>query len=264
MNFAEIRAVVSDMDGVLWRQDEPLPGLLEFFDVLSARQLPFALATNNSSKTRQDYVRKLEKMGVPGVQAESIITSGTATAAYLKKHYPAGTPMYVFGSYGLHDVVREAGFAVSQNGDAQVVVAGLNWELTYDDLRRAAYLIRDGADFVGTNPDTTFPTPEGLAPGAGSMLAALQAATDVEPVIIGKPHPPMFEAALDLLGTPPDSTLMIGDRLNTDIAGAALLGMKTAIVLTGISTAEEIHRSELKPDVMFDDLRALVAALAAE
>ena len=263
MVFSGIQAVISDMDGVLWRGDMALPGLGALFDLFGQRQIPFALATNNSSKTRDDYVRKLAKMGVPGITAEHIVTSGTATAAYLKKHYPVDTPVHVFGSYGLHDVVQEAGYSLTDNGDARVVVAGLNWELTYDDLRRAAALIRNGADFIGTNPDTTFPTPDGLSPGTGSLLAALQAATEVEPVVIGKPYPHMFEAALDLLGTPPEQTLMIGDRLNTDITGAVTLGLRTALVLTGITTKEELATSDVQPDAVFDDLPSLVEALAA-
>ncbi len=134
--------------------------------------------------------------------------------------------MHVFGGPGLYDVVTQAGFKLSDDGDTRAVVAGSNRDFTYDDLWLASRLIRGGADYIGTNPDTTFPTPEGLAPGAGSMLAALEAASGVTPVIIGKPYPHMFEAALDLLGTTPEETLMIGDRLNTDIAGAQQVGLQ--------------------------------------
>lgn len=263
MDLSNIRAVISDMDGVLWHGEMPLPGIHEFFDLLHTQPIPYVLATNNSSKTRQDYVNKLAKMGVPGIPAERIVTSGTATAAYLQKHYAQGTSIHVFGAPALQQMVREAGFSLTDNGDAQAVVAGIKWDLTYEDLKRAAYLIRSGADFIGTNPDTTYPMPDGPAPGTGSVLAALQAATGREPVVIGKPYPHMFETALDLLGTQPGQTLMIGDRLNTDIAGACRLGLRTALVLSGISSADELDTSDVRPDIVFDDLPALVRALAA-
>jgi 4-nitrophenyl phosphatase len=261
VDFSGIKAVVSDMDGVLWRGDMPLPGLVPFFEALRARGLPFVLATNNSSKTQADYVRKLAGMGVTGVAEAAIVTSGTATAAYLKMHYPAGTRVHVFGAEGLCAVIAAAGFTLADS-DVRVVVAGLKWNLTYDDLKTASRLVRAGADFIGTNPDATFPLPDGLAPGAGSMIAALQTAAGREPLIIGKPHPPMFEAALAALGTAPADTLMIGDRLNTDIVGAAACGLRTALVLTGITTAADINGS-VRPDAVFDGLPPLVDALAA-
>ncbi len=263
MTISDIRAVVSDMDGVLWRGDDPLPGLGEFFGLLRRRALPWALATNNSSKTRADYVRKLAGMGVPGVPARNIVTSGTATAAWLARHYARGTRVHVFGGDGLREELRAAGFCMADE-DVAVVVAGLKRDLSYDDLFRASHLIREGARFIGTNPDTTFPVAEGIAPGAGSLLAALQAASGVEPLIIGKPHAPMFEAALELLGSAPAQTLMIGDRMDTDIPGAAGVGMRTALVLTGIATRAELEGSPLRPDLVCDSLKALVAVLDGE
>lgn len=261
MDFSSIKAVISDMDGVLWRGDTPLPGLARFFETLRARGLPFVLATNNSSKTQADYVRKLAGMGVTGIPEAAIVTSGTATAAYLQAHYPPGTRVHVFGGEGLSAVIAAAGFTLADTA-ARVVVAGMKWNLTYDDIKVASRLIAAGADFIGTNPDATFPLADGLAPGAGSMIAALQTAAGRAPLIIGKPHPPMFEAALAALHTAPAATLMIGDRLNTDIAGAAACGLRTALVLTGISTAAEANDG-VQPDAVFDGLPALVDALAA-
>lgn len=259
MDFSGIKAVVSDMDGVLWRGDTPLPGLGLFFDTLRARGLRYVLATNNSSKTQADYVRKLAQMGVTGIPETAIVTSGTATADYLRAHYPAGTRVHVFGAEGLSAVIAAAGFTLADS-DVRVVVAGLKWNLTYDDLKIASRLIMAGADFVGTNPDATYPLADGLAPGAGSMIAALQTASGRTPVIVGKPHLPMFEAALAALQTTPAETLMVGDRLNTDIAGAAACGLRTALVLTGIATAADINGG-IRPDAVFDGLPALVEAL---
>lgn len=260
MDFSRIKAVVADMDGVLWRQDMALPGFLEFFDLMQQRNLPYVLATNNSSKSQADYQAKLARMGVVGVPASAILSSGIATAAFLRHEYPPGTRVHVLGGDGLHDVIREAGFALVADA-ADVVVAGLDWNLSYDRLKQAALNIRAGAHFIGTNPDTTFPTPEGLYPGAGSILAALQAATGIQPEIIGKPHPPMFEAALRLLRTAPAETLMIGDRLNTDIAGAAALGMRTALVLTGVSTRDDLADADPAPDAVYENLAAVVRDL---
>ncbi len=263
MNISGIRALVSDMDGVLWRGDDPLPGLHAFFDLLQRRNLPWVLATNNSSKTRHDYVRKLAGMGVPDVPASCIVTSGTATATWLKRHHAPGTRVHVFGGDGLRAELRAAGFCVAVE-DVAVVVAGLNRDLCYEDLHRASHLIRSGARFIGTNPDTTFPAANGIAPGAGSLLAALQAASGVEPLVIGKPHVPMFEAALELLGSQPAQTLMIGDRINTDILGAARVGMRTALVMTGIATQEELDSSPVQPDFVCESLPALVEALTTD
>lgn len=261
MDFVGIKAVISDMDGVLWRGDAALPGLHLFFDTLRARGLRFVLATNNSTKTQADYVRKLAQLGVPNIPETAIITSGTATASYLRAHYPSGTRVHVFGAGGLRTLIAAAGFTLADS-DVRAVVAGLKWDLTYDDLKRASRLIMAGADFIGTNPDATFPLPDGLAPGAGSLIAALRTASGREPIIIGKPHAPMFEAALAALGSAPAETLMIGDRLDTDIAGAAACGLRTALVLTGVATAADLNGS-VQPDAVFDSLPALVEALTA-
>lgn len=263
MQAGDIRAVVADMDGVLWRGEQPLPGLKAFFALLRRRNLAWALATNNSSRTRQDYVDKLARMGVQDAPAERIVTSATATAAWLQRRYRPGTRVHVFGGDGLRAELQAAGFCPADE-DVAVVVAGLHRRLSYEDLHRASHLIRAGARFIGTNPDTTFPAANGIAPGAGSLLAALQAASGVDPFIIGKPHAPMFEAALSLLGSDPAQTLMVGDRLNTDILGAAQAGMRTALVLTGITTRAALDASTLQPDLVCASLPALVTALARE
>lgn len=259
MNLSTIRAVIADMDGVLWRDEAPLPGLVEFFEMLRARGLPFVLATNNSAKAPAEYVAKLARMRVTNIREEQIITSGTASVSYLQTHYPADTRVYVLGGDGLRQILTDAGFTVSEDG-ADVVMVGFAPNLTYERLKRATLLIRGGADFIGTNPDPSIPTPEGLAPGAGSIIAAVQAATDCRPIIIGKPHPPMFEAALRLLGTNPDETLMIGDRLTTDIEGAQQVGLRTALVLTGVTTRAELAASGVQPDGVYEDLTTLMTA----
>lgn len=259
IDFRTISAVISDMDGVLWRGDTPLPGLTGLFELLCQRAIPFVLATNNSAKTRADYVHKLAQMGVGQIPETRIITSGTATVDYLRPLYPHGARVHVLGGEGLRQTLSNAGHHLVDES-AEVVAVGVDFDLTYDKLRRATRLILNGALFIGTNPDVTYPMADGLSPGAGSIIAALSAATQTQPIIIGKPQRPMFESALRLLGTLPQNTLMIGDRLSTDIWGAQVVGLQTALVLTGITIREELVNAAPPPDDVFDDLPALVAA----
>lgn len=266
MKYSTIAAIVLDGDGVLWRSDTPLPGMVEMFEWMDERNLPYIIGSNNSTRTRREYVQKLERLGVPGVPEERIVTSATATAAYLQKHYPPNTPVHVFGMDGLRDTLAEACFDISGKRKAEVLVAGIDFEVTFERLTDAVRAVFAGADFIGTNPDLTFPSPDGLVPGAGSLLAAIEAATGVKPHIIGKPELPMFEAALDILGTPAEKTLMVGDRLNTDILGAQRAGMPTALVFTGVTTPEQLADSanDIWPDVAYDGLPQLISAWAGD
>ncbi len=255
-----IKAIISDMDGVLWRGVQPLPGLNALFDFLHEVNMPFILATNNSRKTPDDYIYKLGNMGVDGIQQHNIVTSGTATVSYLQQTYPAGTKLYVVGGDGLKQLLVHAGFVLVEDG-AEVVVCGIDFDLTYTKMRTATLNIRAGAPFVGTNPDSSFPSPAGLVPGAGSILALIEAASDVSPTIIGKPEKGMFESALRTLGTQPEETLMIGDRIGTDIQGAQALGIKTALVLTGVETEESAKTNDIQADLVFAGLPELIDAL---
>jgi 4-nitrophenyl phosphatase len=268
MRFSTITGVVMDMDGVLWRGETPLPGLDDLFQWLNERDIPYALATNNSSRTPENYVDKLARMGIADVPARCIVTSATATAAYLRAHYPDGIRVHVFGMDGLRQMLQSAGLQLTAPGGepAEVVVAGIDFDLTYEALKQAALAIRAGADFIGTNPDKTFPTPDGLIPGTGSMLAALETATDRTPTIIGKPETPMFEAALAITGTRAENTLMIGDRLGTDILGGKQAGMKTALLFTGVTTPDDLIRDAdtVWPDVAYEGLPDLVRAWAGD
>jgi len=248
------------MDGVLWRGIQPLPGLNALFDFFYETDMPYVLATNNSRKTQTDYIHKLGKMGVDGVQTHNIVTSGTATASYLQAIYPAGTKLYVVGGDGLKQILVHAGFVLVEE-DAEVVVCGIDFDLTYTKMRTATLNIRAGAPFVGTNPDTSFPSPAGLVPGAGSILALIEAASDVSPTIIGKPERGMFDSALRTLGTKPEETLMIGDRIGTDIQGAQAIGIKTALVLTGVETEESEKANAIQADKVFAGLPELIDAL---
>ncbi len=260
MNLKDISGVIMDMDGVLWRGDVALPGMADLFDHLRRHQIPFALATNNSSREPSEYVAKLARLGAGEIDAAQIVTSGTTTAHFVATHYPAGTVVYVLGMPGLRRMLTRAGATVTEEPvGVDVVVVGIDFELTYENLKRASMLIRAGADFIGTNLDATFPADEGLVPGAGSVLAAVRTATGREPRVMGKPDAPMFEAALGVLGTAAATTLMIGDRMDTDIVGAQLYGLRTALVLTGVTTRAELPSFNPPPDGVYENLPALLA-----
>lgn len=258
--LSTIRAILLDMDGVLWRGDQGLPGLGQLFAWLHTQSVPYALVTNNSSQHPEQYVIKLAGLGIHNVSVDRIVTSGAAAARYLQTHYPPETRVHVVGMAGLRRLITEAGF-ILVDSDARVVVSGIDREWTYAKAMTAMRLLRNGADFIGTNIDATFPMPDGLAPGAGSILAMLTTASGKTPTLMGKPQPAMFEAALHVVGQTAASTLMVGDRLDTDIAGARALGLTTALLLTGVNQREDVAHSQTPPDYIFDDLPALLAAI---
>ncbi|WP_029214542.1 HAD-IIA family hydrolase [Kallotenue papyrolyticum] len=255
--LATIRSVLFDMDGVLYRGAEPLPGVNELLAFLRQQGIAYACITNNATRTPAQIAAALQTMGI-GIGAEQILTSALATNFTLRAAAPRGTPVYAIGMAGLTEPLFGDGYFIPEETTPRYVVVGLDLELTYTKLRTAALAIRRGATFIGTNPDRTLPMPEGLAPGAGSILAALEAATDRKPMIIGKPERAMFEAALALLRAEAATTLMVGDRYETDILGGAGAGLKTALVLTGVSTRDEALAAPLPPDLIVEDLPTLL------
>ncbi len=251
-----IRHLLIDMDGVLWRGDEPLPGLKRFFAFLRRHDIAFTLATNNASRTPEQYAAKLASFGVE-VPLETILTSSLVVAAYLSDIAPPGSRVYSIGEDGLEQALEDQGFMLSDE-DAGYVVVGWDRELTWEELTTASLLIHHGAAFIGTNPDVTFPTERGPAPGNGAILAALEAATGVTPTVTGKPEPRMYEEALRRMDATPETTAMIGDRIDTDIAGAANVGLTTVLTLSGITQAEDLSASSLKPDLVCEAITNLI------
>ena len=253
----DIRHLIVDMDGVLWRGDKAMAGLKRFFAFLRRREMPFVLATNNSTSTPDQYVNKLARFGVR-VSVETILTSALASAATLADIAPSGSRVYVIGEEGVRQALRDQGFNL--NGEeADYVVVGWDRDLSWEKLATASLLIYGGAGFLGTNPDVTFPTERGPLPGNGALLAALEASTGVEPLVTGKPEPRMYEEALRRMDAMPDTTAMIGDRLDTDIAGAWRAGLRTILVLSGISQQDDLASSQVKPDIVCADIEELVA-----
>lgn len=255
----EIKALIVDMDGVLWRDSKPLIDLPALFSEISQNGLSVILATNNATRSIAQYLDKLQGFGVQ-LEAEQVINSAEATAHYLLGMHPNGGRVYAIGENGFIDTLQAYGF-IQADEDVLAVLVSMDRGLTYQKLRQATLLIRSGSPFIGTNPDRSFPTPEGLIPGTGAILAALEAATDVKPVIIGKPQPEMYRIALGRLGTTPQETLVIGDRLETDIAGAQALGCHTALVLTGVSSKGEALSWKPALDFISDDITALLKIL---
>ena len=261
------KALVIDMDGVLWRGDTPLPGLSEFFEALADLHLPFVLATNNAMKVAAQYTEKLAGFGVE-VSPEHILTSSEATATFIKHHYPEVSTVYAVGEEGLRRALREQNLSVISpeevrgGATAPLVVVGLARDaLTYEMLAMGSLLVTKGAELIATNDDATYPTELGPLPGAGAVLSVLTTATGAKPTVVGKPNAAMFEEALQRLGSRSEATGMVGDRLATDIAGGAAAGMKTVLVLTGVSTREDLETSGVQPDFVMEDIRELTSFL---
>ena len=265
----DIKHLILDMDGVLWRGETPMPGLSTFFEFLNAQDYGYVLATNNAMRTAEDYVAKLAKFGVQ-VSARQVLTSSEATASYVQHTFERTERVYVMGEPGLKRVMEAAGFSVLTPEDVKkgercrLVVAGLSRQsLTYDLLAMASLLIHEGATFIATNNDATYPTELGPLPGAGAVLSVLETATGVQPTVIGKPAPYMFQEALRRLNSPADKTVMVGDRLSTDIAGGQQAGLRTVLLLSGVTSQKELSFAKIQPDYIYDDIQALQRALAS-
>jgi 4-nitrophenyl phosphatase len=259
LDFGRVRAVLFDMDGVLYRGMEALPGVNELLAFLAEQKVSYACITNNASRTREQFSTKLRQMGI-AVPAERIITSATATSIWLRTRTPRGTSVFAIGMDGLRNALFADGYFVEQAQEPQYVVVGADFEITYAKLKTACLAIRAGATFIGTNPDTTFPSEEGIIPGVGAFILALEAASGVKSTIIGKPERGMFDAALQMLGIRAEQTLVVGDRLDTDILGANRAGIPVAMVLTGVSTRADLDASAggPRPSGVFQDLPELL------
>lgn len=254
-----IRDLIIDMDGVLWRGDTPMDGLEAFFAFLRQHHVDFVLATNNASRTPEQYAGKLARFGVE-VPTERILTSALVAAAYLATLAPPGSRVYAIGEDGARRALEQRGFVLSERTDdgAKYVVVGWDRQLTWNKLATAALLIHAGATFIGTNPDPNFPTELGPVPGNGAQLAAIEVTTGVSPIIIGKPEPRMYQEAMGRLGARPKTTAVLGDRLDTDVAGGVRTGLSTILVLSGIATEADLVSSPVRPDLVCKDIEELV------
>ncbi len=254
-----VRAVLLDMDGVLYVGNRPLPGVQELLDYLDRTGRQWLCVTNNSSRTSQTFSEKLARMKIQ-VPPQRILGSAEATANWLAEQAPSGARVIMMGEDSLRQALANKGFQlVDDPFQAEIAVASIFFGLTYEKLADMTLAIRNGARFVATNPDPTLPTERGQVPGTGSLIALLVRATDVEPEFVGKPYPGMFQQAMRKVGTQPEETLMVGDRYETDIVGAIRLGMPTVGVLTGVTTREQYETIEPKPDFILAGLPELLA-----
>lgn len=261
----QLKGVILDMDGVLWKESQPLVDLPGVFQRLEELNLRVIALTNNSTRTPESYLKRLRGLGVK-LERWQVINSSEAAAEYLSERFPQGGPLFIVGEQGLHLALQERGFfhleATPADGDRILaVVAGMDRDLTYQKIDRAGVWIRAGKDFIGTNPDKTYPTPEGLSPGAGVVLAAIEAASGQRPQIMGKPRPEIYQIALERLECEPHQVVMIGDRLETDILGAQQMGIPTGLVLTGVTTREMIGSHTPAPDIIAEDVAQLIQKL---
>jgi 4-nitrophenyl phosphatase len=259
----DIKALIIDMDGVVWKADAPIGDLAATFNRIRERGLKFVFATNNSTKTSEQYVARLKEFGV---QAEpwQVITSSHAVAHAVAQKFPSGTKVFMIGEDGVRMALEERGYEILSVEDAplaEAVVMGIDRAINFDKVSEATLLVRRGIPFYSTNTDKTFPTPRGEIPGSGAWVSIIVTATDVQPIVAGKPFPFLMELSLEKLGTKKEETLVVGDRLETDIAAGQAVGCPTVLVLSGVSTKEEADLWRPKIDILADDLSSLIEQL---
>lgn len=254
----DIRAMMIDIDGTLIRGDQALPGMVEFFEFMNHNRIKFQVASNNATKTIETYQKKIASFGAD-LTVENVLTCSTVTALYLQEKYPAGK-VYMIGQAGLNEALTNAGIEIVDDfhGKVDAVVVGGDYELTYNKLKYASLYIQQGALFIGTNPDLLYPTDEGLVPECGMTLVALETATEVKPLIMGKPNHFMFELGMKKMSVQPKETAMLGDRLETDIEGGKIAGMKTILIETGVDNRESTITKGIIPDLVVSNLQELV------
>ena len=254
-----INALILDMDGVLWRDKQSIGSLPKVFKTMQDYGLKVTLATNNASLSVEQYLDKISNFQV-ALRPEQIVTSAEATAHYLRNRFPDGGRVYVVGGTGLAATMEKYGFEIADHS-VDAVIVSFDRQLEYQKLKTATLLVRAGVPLIATNPDRTYPTPDGLIPGAGAILAAVVAATDATPVIIGKPEPVMYWVAMERMGTTPGTTLVVGDRLETDIAGGQKIGCPTALVLSGVTDSRAAQSWTPPPDWIEPDLTTVLEKL---
>ncbi|MGO1769540.1 MAG: HAD-IIA family hydrolase [Microbacterium sp.] len=251
----DIECWLTDMDGVLVHEDAAIPGASDLLEQWRATGTPFLVLTNNSIFTPRDLAARLRSSGID-VPEENIWTSALATAAFLKQQNPGGTA-FVIGEAGILTALHEAGFIMTETNPDYVVV-GETRNYSFEALTKAVRFINDGARFISTNPDATGPSKQGVLPATGAINALITKATGREPYIVGKPNPMMFRSALNRIGAHSETTGMIGDRMDTDIVAGIEAGLRTVLVMTGISDEATIRAYPFRPDEIVDSVAALV------
>lgn len=263
IDLRDVRAFLFDMDGVLYRGSAPIAGARELLDFLWRRGVPHLFLTNNSRQTPTQYAEKLRLLGMRATP-DRILTSAQVAVADLVRQAGPSDRVLVLGGGGIREALALTHLHIADDyTQAAFVLAGLDTMVTYERLAQAALAIGRGARFLGTNGDRSFPTERGLEPGAGALLAALEATTGVRPKLYGKPEPEMFERALEILGTPAEFTAMVGDRHETDILGAARLRLVTVAVTSGVDSEATLRQADPAPTYLFPSVAEIRTALEA-
>jgi NagD protein len=244
-----------DMDGVLVHEEHLVPGADEFLTELRQNQTPFMVLTNNSIRTPRDLHARLVRTGLD-IPERSIWTSALATATFLKNQRPGGSA-YVVGESGLTTALHDIGYVLTDT-DPDYVVLGETRTYSFEAITKAIRLVENGARFIATNPDATGPSREGSLPATGSVAALITRATGREPYYVGKPNPLMMRSALRAIGAHSEHTLMIGDRMDTDVVSGLEAGLRTILVLTGISTRQSVESFPYRPTLVLDSVADLI------
>ena len=255
----EIATWLMDMDGVLVHESRAIPGAAEFLDRLREAGRPFLVLTNNSIYTQRDLAARLRASGLEVPEA-SIWTSALATAHFLEEQRPEGSA-FVIGEAGLTTALHDSGYTLTES-DPDYVVLGETRTYSFERITHAIRLVSAGARFIATNPDATGPSREGPLPATGAVAALITRATGQEPYYVGKPNPLMMRSALNRLDAHSESTVMIGDRMDTDVVAGLEAGLRTVLVMTGVTTPEETERFPYRPTRIVDSIADLVDDVA--
>jgi len=255
--FENYRVFILDIDGVIWIEGKPLPNVREALSALIDSEKKVLLLTNNSTRSREEYLLKLKRI-CDKISMNNIVTSGYATATFLRDEF-GRLKVYVIGEMGLARELALQGHVLlsedAQQESIDAVVIGLDRQLHYSKLNNATKAILNGSLFIATNEDPTIPVEEGVAPGAGSIVAALSTAVGRRPdYVIGKPNKYIFEIALKGVRVSMDEVLVIGDRISTDVVGAKVIGAMSALVLAGVTSEHDLEAADVKPDYVLKSL----------
>ncbi len=245
-----------DMDGVIYRGSELIPGADRFIGLLRERDIPFLFLTNNSQRTRRDVATKIQRMGIDA-DWDDVFTCADATARFLAMQDPEGTA-FVIGEGGLLNALHSNRYAIVDS-DPDYVVVGEGRTVTFEMVEKAVRMIQNGAKLIATNMDPNCPTEHGLRPGCGAIVAMLEKATGTEAFSVGKPSPVMMRMARKQLGLRTADVTMIGDTMETDILGGVQMGYRTALVLSGGTSREDLSRFAYRPDLVVDSINDLCA-----
>jgi NagD protein len=255
----EIHSYLMDMDGVLVHEEQAIPGAAEFIAHLHAREIPFLVLTNNSIYTARDLSARLGRSGIE-IDERHIWTSALATARFLEDQRPAGSA-YVIGESGLTTALHTAGYTLTER-DPDYVVLGETRTYSFERITQAIRLIELGARFIATNPDPTGPSVHGPLPATGSVAALITRATGVDPYFVGKPNPLMMRSALNAIDAHSETTVMIGDRMDTDVIAGLEAGLETILVLSGVTTAQQAERFPYRASRVIDSIAELLGDTA--